>query len=223
MLIWISTTVDVRTLAAGQANGPAGAKEFPGQMTAEQVAALEQELASNPEGETTRAKLIRYYAFNNPYDRRIPLVLWLIDHHPESELLGEPSAIIFPQLDGPNAYEDARNHWLTQVSLHPNDARVLLNAAHSRVRQQARTDRSDAARPETRPRARNRAARQALFRDLGVGHTNPVSRRRSETSCGVRTILRWSDRWLGSWWKVRHKKRLATPAPLTLTPSRPSW
>ncbi len=127
MLIWISTTVDVRTLAAGQANGPAGAKEFPGQMTAEQVAALEQELASNPEGETTRAKLIRYYAFNNPYDRRIPLVLWLIDHHPESELLGEPSAIIVPQLDGPNAYQDARDHWLTQVSLHPNDARVLLN------------------------------------------------------------------------------------------------
>jgi TonB family protein len=39
-------------------------------------------------------------------------------------------AAIFPQLD-PNGYEDARNHWLTQVNLHPNDARVLLNAAGS--------------------------------------------------------------------------------------------
>jgi TonB family protein len=59
--------------------------------------------------------------------RRIPLVLWLIDHHPESDL--HKVAMISPQLDGGNGYAEARNHWLTQVSLHPNDARVLLNAA----------------------------------------------------------------------------------------------
>ena len=123
-LIWISITVDVRTLAAGQANS-----RFPFQITAEQAAAMEQELAANPENETTRTKLIRYYAFNKPYGRRIPLVLWLIDHHPESEVFEDPSASILLQLDGPNAYEDARNHWLTELNLHPSDARVLANAA----------------------------------------------------------------------------------------------
>ena len=147
MLIWISTAVDVRTLAAGQEKG------LPLQMTADQAAALEQELAADPENETARRRLLVYYGFTamcaqgvrgglpTPPEcrdrdiqkpgRRIPLVLWLIDQHPESELLGEPAASISPQLDGPNGYEDARNHWLTQVNLHPNDARVLGNAAQA--------------------------------------------------------------------------------------------
>ena len=146
-LIWISTAIDVPRLVAGQANGPAGAKEFPWQMTAEQAAALEQELATNPENETARGRLLEYYTINEmcaqvnrsglapssecrdrdvqTASRRLALILWLIDHHPESDLL--KMAIIFPQFD-PNGYEDVRNHWLTQVNLHPNDARVLLNA-----------------------------------------------------------------------------------------------
>jgi len=147
-LIWISTAVDVPRLVAGQANATAGAKEFPFQMTAEQVAALEQELTANPENETARERLLLYYGFTamcaqgirsgmpappecsdrdvQTASRRIPLILWLIDHHPESDL--NKMAMIFPQLD-PNGYEEARAHWLTQVNLHPNDARVLLNAA----------------------------------------------------------------------------------------------
>jgi len=149
MLIWISTAVDVPRLVAGQANGPAGAKQFSWQMTAEQVAALEQELATNPDNETALGRLLEYYAFKQmcaqgirgglrtppecsagdvqAASRRIPLILWLIDHHPESDL--NKMAMIFPQLDGPDVYEDARNRWSTQVNLHPNDARVLVNAA----------------------------------------------------------------------------------------------
>ncbi|MGP0070782.1 MAG: TonB family protein [Bryobacteraceae bacterium] len=127
MLIWISTAVDVPRLVA-QTNGPATGKQFAWQITAEQAAALEQELAANPEDEKTRETLIQYYMFNRMMDRRIPLILWLIDHHPESDLAGF-AALIFPAVDGPNVYQDARNRWLTQVNLHPNDARVLLNAA----------------------------------------------------------------------------------------------
>jgi TonB family protein len=147
-LIWISTAIDVPRLVAGQANGAAVAKGFPWQMTAEQVAALEQELETNPENEAARGRLLEYYGFSEmcaqgireglptppecrdryvqTANRRIQLILWLIDHHPESDL--HKMAPIFPQLD-PNGYEDARNRWLTQVSLHPNDPRVLLNAA----------------------------------------------------------------------------------------------
>ena len=142
MLIWISATVDVRTLAAGQVN------RLPFLPTAEQATALEQELAANPENESVRKKLLEYYGFANmcamgirrglptppecsermaeTAGRGTALILWLIDHHPESDL--HKMAVIFPQND-PNGYEEARNHWLTQVSLHPNDARVLLNAA----------------------------------------------------------------------------------------------
>jgi TonB family protein len=148
MLIWISTAVDVPRLVAGQANGPASAQGFPWQMTSEQVTALEQELATNPENETARGRLLDYYTFNEfctqairsglppapecrdrdvqTGSRRIQLILWLIDHHPESDLA--KMSLMFPQLD-PNVYEDFRNRWLTQVNLHPNDARVLVNAA----------------------------------------------------------------------------------------------
>jgi beta-lactamase regulating signal transducer with metallopeptidase domain len=147
MLIWISTAVDVPKLVAGQTN-PSG-NHFPWQINAEQAAVLEQELAANPENETIRKKLLTYYGFADmcavglrlglhtpsecsdriaeTADRKIPLILWLIDHHPESDLLKAP--LISPQFDGPNVYQDVRNHWLAQVNLHPNDARVLVNAA----------------------------------------------------------------------------------------------
>jgi TonB family protein len=150
MLIWISTAVDVPKLVAGQTN-PSG-NHFPWQITAEEAAVLELELAANPENEKVREKLILYYMFNKicadaaergirkgpdcgdlggqqAYDRRIPLILWLIDHHPESDLA--KMAAVFPAVDGPNVYQDVRNHWLTQVNLHPNDARVLVNAAQA--------------------------------------------------------------------------------------------
>jgi hypothetical protein len=113
-----------------QTNGPACGKQFDWQITAEQAAALEQKLAAHPEDETTRGTLVTYYIFHNMMDRRIPLVLWLIDHHPESDLAGM-AGLLFPAVDGPNAYQDARNRWLTQVNLHPNDARVLVNAANA--------------------------------------------------------------------------------------------
>jgi TonB family protein len=149
-LIWISTAVDVPSIVAQQANGSTGPKTFAWQMTAEQVAALEQDLSANPEDEKARGTLLQYYTIRQmcvmpgiprrlsvqlecgdrdvqAASRRISLILWLIDHHPESDL--NKMAIIIPARDGANVYEDARNRWLMQVSLHPNDARVLVNAA----------------------------------------------------------------------------------------------
>ena len=44
----------------------------------------------------------------------------LVGMHPESDLAGFAAPIF---IDGPNVYQDARNRWLTQVNLHPDDAR----------------------------------------------------------------------------------------------------
>ena len=236
MLIWISATVDVRTLAAGQVN------RLPFLPTAEQAAALEQELVANPENETVRKKLLDYYGFANmcamgirrglptppecsagmaeTADRRIPLILWLIDHHPESDLFG--AAALLPPLDGPNVYEDARNRWLTQVSLHPNDARVLVNAARALDRPQEKIDLLKRARTLDPTLATESLAR--LYSAILVSGNEPGLAARSEASCRVRTTSRWSGRWLGTWSKSRRRRRWSTRAARTFTPceSRPS-
>jgi TonB family protein len=153
MLIWIATAVDVPGLAAGQANNLAGVDTGwpPWVPTVEQAATLEQELAADPENETVRKNLLQYYWFTKmcaevskrglklapgcdsvpkqAADHTVPLVLWLIDHHPESQAFDNSPAWISPQRYGADAYEEARQHWLTQVNLHPNDARVLGHAA----------------------------------------------------------------------------------------------
>jgi TonB family protein len=150
LLILISTSVDVPGLIAGQANHSQSFVGLRG-MTAEEAATLEQVLAANQEDEATRGKLLSYYMFTamrcarggdkgpvcsdndgkQASGRRVSLILWLIDHHPDSGLFEYPGTSIVQGIDGPNAYEEARTHWLAQVNMHPSDAQVLLNAARS--------------------------------------------------------------------------------------------
>jgi TonB family protein len=78
--------------------------------------------------------LLRYYFNNKMDDRRVPLVLWLIEHHPESTLHGYYFAAVSPggRAGGDiGTFEDLRSRWLGQVALHPDDARVLGNAARA--------------------------------------------------------------------------------------------
>ena len=138
LLIWISVAVDLESVARAQAklSTDADATWFgyrtdggrPDSTTAEQAAQMEQQLAANPEDEATRSKLLRYYFNNNMDDRRTPLVLWLIEHHPESALHGYYFAAVSP---GGRASGDVQRRWLPQVELHPDDARVLGNAARA--------------------------------------------------------------------------------------------
>jgi TonB family protein len=143
LLIWISVAVDLQSVVRAQVKPATEDAEAtwwlgfrtdgpqPGTTTAEQAAQMEQQLAANPEDEATRTKLLRYYWRNDMRDRRIPLVLWLIDHHPESALHGYGIAAIFPAKDDPGSVEEARHRWLAQVDRHPDDARVLANAARA--------------------------------------------------------------------------------------------
>jgi TonB family protein len=146
LLLWISISVDLQRMARAQAKPSTQEAEasswlgFRGDglrsdsTTAEQAAQLEQQLAADPEDEATRSKLLRYYWQNNMRDRRVSLVLWLIDHHPESALHGDAVAAVFRgKRDGgyEDTFEDVRSRWLTQVDLHPDDIRVLGNAARA--------------------------------------------------------------------------------------------
>jgi hypothetical protein len=95
---------------------------LPDTTTAEQAAQMEQELAANPEDEATREKLLHYYWQKKMEVQRVPLVLWLIDHHPESALHAHETACIFPHRGyggDPAVFEDAWNRWL---AVRPNGA-----------------------------------------------------------------------------------------------------
>lgn len=141
-LVWSSAALLIWFAAALQFQGAARAQAHAGYWTEggrsdstspQEAARMEQLLAANPEDETTRAKLLHYFWAHKMEARRVPLILWLIDHHPESALHGYLTASLAGRgrEADPLAFQDARNHWLTQVNLHPNDPRVLANVARA--------------------------------------------------------------------------------------------
>lgn len=105
------------------------------QLEASDVARLEQKLAANPNDLPTRLKLMAYHRradrSGRPEDRskRLRHVHWLIEHHPESELLhsyvsrfsqGELAAV---------DYRRAVALWEAAAKAKPSDAAVQWNAA----------------------------------------------------------------------------------------------
>jgi TonB family protein len=121
--------------------------------TRAEATALEQQLKTNPEDQQARGRLLGYYFQNAMRGPQMEHVLWLIQNHPESDLL-DMRAVISPTWDGPGApaeYQRASALWREQISRHLNDARVLGNAAQffsdpaadpaeaERLLQQART------------------------------------------------------------------------------------
>ena len=123
ILFLLAASLDVRPLSAAQAKSSHTPPIVP---TAEQVPALEQKLAADPEDEPTRDKLLMYYSRHRMEDSAIPLMLWLIDHHPESPLHNRYSIVLARR---PEVVGEAQRRWRIQAALHPNDPRVLTNAA----------------------------------------------------------------------------------------------
>jgi len=79
-LLWVSTAVEIQNIAQAQSIFPhqagflAGAPA-PDLTTVEQAAAMEQQLAVNPEDEAIRAKLLHYYGSHKLHAQRAALVL----------------------------------------------------------------------------------------------------------------------------------------------------
>lgn len=97
----------------------------------EEVNRLERAVAEDPEDLAARTKLIIHYLVTGVNEPRARHVLWLIEHHPEAEVLREPLLFREPgPLQDVEAYSRATVLWRWQAALHPFDPRVILNAAH---------------------------------------------------------------------------------------------
>src|SRR5256885_16976573 len=86
---------------------------------------LEAQLEKNPEDLTARAKLLGYYWYQwmQPGEAaakaaRRRHILWLIEHHPDSPVVGIEEAVLSDagnSLVDPEGYQQARQLWLSHM------------------------------------------------------------------------------------------------------------
>jgi hypothetical protein len=99
------------------------------------VAWLEQGLAANPDDFPARLKLMAYYQRADRSGRqadrakRVQHALWLIEHHPNSELLHSPVSRFSQRELTPAEYRRAVILWDAAAKGQPADAAVQWNAA----------------------------------------------------------------------------------------------
>jgi hypothetical protein len=109
-------------------------------LTKVEAEAFEAALASNPDDLATRTKLLgfyfrgagRLYGPEATIAARRQHILWLIEHHPGSEVSQLSEATIDAAghaLADMNGYAEAARLWTKQAQQHGNDPRVLGNAA----------------------------------------------------------------------------------------------
>ena len=101
-------------------------------LTMSDVERLEQAVSADPANDTARGKLIAYYYLHADAENWRRHVFWVIANRPASELCIRKTFVARPgqtpfasQAD----MERAQSLWQSQVTAHPADARVLLNAA----------------------------------------------------------------------------------------------
>jgi hypothetical protein len=105
-------------------------------LSADDAVKLEAELLRNPGNLTIRIRLLSYYTqwMISPAARTRHL-LWLIEHHPDSDIfqLRTVATSIFPDYSGLNSpdLERTRILWLQQAERYATNSRVLANAAGS--------------------------------------------------------------------------------------------
>ncbi len=100
------------------------------ELTAPQAAALEQQLAENPQNLVARAQLLGYYRAQR---RSAPgehsrHVLWFIQNAPESELLESAAVRIVPFFD-PEGYAEGKQAWLRLIDEEPDNVVLLRHAS----------------------------------------------------------------------------------------------
>jgi len=99
------------------------------------VLRLERQLAANPDDFPVRLKLMAYYQradrAGRPEDRakRVQHALWLIEHHPDSELLHSPVSHFSKGELTPTEYRRAEALWDAAAKMKAGNASLQWNAA----------------------------------------------------------------------------------------------
>ena len=103
-------------------------------LTPEQVASLEEKLATDPDDAATRTQLLGYYGGRRSIrdqsakKAKREHALWFIRNSPGSEILGMPTSQINHILD-PDGYAEAKKAWMGQIDHEPENATLLGHAA----------------------------------------------------------------------------------------------
>jgi hypothetical protein len=103
-------------------------------LTADEAVKLESEIERDPENLAARVRLLSYYTqYIVELELRSKHLLWLIEHHPDSDVfqLNTKATAITPDYSGIHSpsIERARVLWLQQVERYATNTRVLSNAA----------------------------------------------------------------------------------------------
>jgi hypothetical protein len=103
-------------------------------LTSDGAAKLESDVERDPENLAGRIRLLSYYTqYMVLPELRSKHLLWLIEHHPDSDVFQLTSKVtdIAPDYSGVNSpdIERARALWLQQADLYPTNSKVLANAA----------------------------------------------------------------------------------------------
>ena len=127
-LVYSAAALQLSPRAAERAPNPGLAQLLTdgSKLSAAEAQNLEQQLVRDPEDLAARAKLISYYSWHAIAHPRLEHIFWFIEHHPESEIT---AYFGFPHLASQLDHDRAKALWLRQVDAHPDDARVLANAA----------------------------------------------------------------------------------------------
>jgi len=165
-------------------------------LTKVEAEAFEAALASNPDDLATRTKLLgfyfrgagRLYGPEATIAARRQHILWLIEHHPGSEVSQLSEATIDAAghaLADMNGYAEAARLWTKQAQQHGNDPRVLGNAARffqlsDKQQAAALLKGAQRAAPQDAQRTANLAqpcGSEEFVRHAGAGRAGEVKRR----------------------------------------------
>ena len=102
-------------------------------LTIDQIAALEQKVASDPSDLQDRVRILGYYFLkrisqSSAQNAAQPHLLWIIHNLPASTIAGDPIAGVDYRTDLPH-YEEASAAWKEALAKYPNDPKVIGNAA----------------------------------------------------------------------------------------------
>ena len=131
-LIYVASAV---RLVAQQPNTPAAMSDYlkgKRQLSSADISTMEQYLLTNPHDLDVRSQVILYYYANGVRDKRLGHILWLVANHPESDAAVFASMGVSPrpnQVSDPADYARLQTVWRQQAAAHPNDVRILGNAA----------------------------------------------------------------------------------------------